>query len=123
MSPEEDYQLKILARQKMDSIGMITNDLSNLVCHEYTDSQIEQDCHSIDYDTAYQEAHELEDTLKRQQIEQQLQSQQQKLLLEKQKIEDEYKNQIESIKKQEEMKIQELIDEQKKLQENLEKKE
>lgn len=53
MSKEEEHQLSLLARQKLDSIGMITTDLSNLICPEYTDAQIEQDTKTIAYDTAY----------------------------------------------------------------------
>ena len=72
MSPEEEKQLELLARQKLDSIGMITTDLSNLVCHDYPDSLIEKDSRTVDYDTSYQEAHMLEDLARKQQIEAQL---------------------------------------------------
>ena len=48
---------------------MITTDLSNLVCHDYPDHLIEKDSRKVDYDTAYQEAHELEDLARKQQIE------------------------------------------------------
>ena len=46
----------------------ITQDISDLICEEYTDEDIEEDAKAIDYDFAYEEAHKLEDKKKKEQI-------------------------------------------------------
>ena len=59
--------MNALVREKLLAEG-ITQDISDLICEEYTDEDIEEDAKAIDYDFAYEEAHKLEDKKKKEQI-------------------------------------------------------
>ena len=62
-----------LGRSKVEKAGVKENAVSieDLICHEYTAEQLEEDKSIIDFDSAYDEAKQLDMKSKQEQIEKQ----------------------------------------------------
>ena len=111
-----------LVKDELLKQGIVANPpstIEDLICHEYTTSQLQADQDQVDFYSAYEEAHHYEEQVKAAQLEHTTQQ----LKAEKEKMEQEYQAMLARLKLEEQMKIEYLKAQQEQLQANLSQKE